>query len=84
MVGRFSISLDINEALILYTSHFPAGGDIYNFMHRLGGAICYRITKRDKISLGGRWMHVSNGQGFNEHNPSYQAAGANIGVIHYF
>lgn len=84
VVGRFSISLDINEALLLYTEHFPAGGDVYNFMSRLGGAICYRVTKRDKVALGGRWMHVSNGQGFNEHNPSYPAAGANISVIHYF
>ena len=84
IVGRFSLSLDINEALMLYTAHFPAGGDIYNFTHRLGGAICYRVTKRDKISLGGRWMHVSNGQGLNQHNPYYPAAGANISLIHYF
>ena len=84
VVGRFSISLDVNEALLLYTSHFPAGGDVYNIMSRLGGAICYRITKRDKISIGARWMHVSNGQGFDQHNPSYPAAGGNISVIHYF
>jgi hypothetical protein len=84
VVGRFSISLDVNEALLIYTSHFPAGGDIYNIMSRLGGAICYRITKKDKIALGGRWMHVSNGQGFNEHNPSYPSAGGSISVIHYF
>lgn len=84
IVGRFSISLDVNEALILYTERFPAGGDVYNFMSRLGGSICYRATRRDKIALGGRWMHVSNGQGFNQHNPSYPAAGANISVIHYF
>lgn len=84
IVGRFSISLDMNLALILYTAHFPAGGDIYNFMLRFGGSLCYRVTKRDKIALGGRWMHVSNGQGLNEHNPSYPSAGANISVIHYF
>jgi hypothetical protein len=84
IVGRFSISLDAYGSLMLYTSHFPAGGDIYNFMWRLGGSICYRVTKRDKVSLGGRWMHVSNGQGLNQHNPSYPSAGANISVIHYF
>jgi len=84
IVGRFSISLDVNLAFVLYTSHFPAGGDVYNIMSRLGGSICYRVTKRDKIALGGRWMHVSNGQGFTEHNPSYPAGGANISVIHYF
>ena len=84
IVGRFSISLDVNEALILYTENFPAGGDVYNFMSRLGGSICYRVTRRDKIALGGRWMHVSNGQGFTQHNPSYPAGGANISVIHYF
>jgi hypothetical protein len=84
IVGRFSLSLDMNLALILYSEHFPAGGDIYDFMLRFGGSICYRVTQRDKIALGGRWMHVSNGQGLNEHNPSYPSGGANISVIHYF
>ena len=84
IVGRFSLSLDVNLALLLYTEHFPAGGDIYNFMLRFGGSVCYRVTKRDKIALGGRWMHVSNGQGLNDHNPSYPSGGANISVIHYF
>ena len=84
IVGRFSLSLDVNEALIIYTRHFPAGGDIYNFMSKLGGALCYRISKHDKIGVGGRWMHVSNGQGLTQHNPSYPAAGVNISVIHFF
>ena len=84
LVGRFSLSLDIDEALLLYTAHFPAGGDIYNFVHRLGGALCYRVGRRDKIAIGGRWMHVSNGQGLNQHNPYYPAAGANLSFIHFF
>ncbi len=84
IVGRFSLSLDVNEALILYTAHFPAGGDIYDFMSKLGGAICYRVSKHDKIAIGGRWMHVSNGQGLTLHNPSYPSAGGSVSLIHYF
>jgi hypothetical protein len=84
IVGRFSVSLDVNEAFILYSTHFPAGGDVYNFMNRLGGGICYRVSKRSKVSLYGRWMHVSNGQGLNQHNPAYNSAGAGLSVIHYF
>ena len=84
VVGRFSLSLDINEAVLFYTARFPAGGDIYNFMSKLGGGICYRITKRDKISINARWLHISNGQGLNQHNPSYPAGGGGISVIHYF
>jgi lipid A 3-O-deacylase len=84
IAGRFSLSVDVAEKLLFYTEHFPAGGDIYNFMTSLGGSICYRITKREKVSFGGRWMHVSNGQGLTQHNPSYEGAGVNISVIHYF
>ena len=84
IVGRFSLSVDVAEKLLFYTAHFPAGGDIYNFMSSLGGSICYRVSKRDKVSFGGRWMHVSNGQGLNQHNPSYEGAGVNLSVIHYF
>jgi hypothetical protein len=53
-------------------------------MSRLGGSLCYRVSKREKIAIGGRWMHVSNGQGFNQHNPSYENAGVNLSLIHYF
>jgi lipid A 3-O-deacylase len=84
IVGRFSLSLDVGEALLFYSRYFPAGGDIYNFMSRLGGSICYRIGRKNKIAIGGRWMHVSNAQGYNQHNPSYDNAGGNISVIHYF
>ncbi len=84
IVGRFSLSIDINEGVLLYSENFPAGGDIYNFMSRLGGSVCYRVSKRNKLALSGRWMHVSNGQGFNQHNPSYPAAGAGLAFIHYF
>lgn len=84
IVGRFSLSLDVSERLLFYTAHFPAGGDVYNFMSCLGGSINYRVSRREKISFGGRWMHVSNGQGLTQHNPSYEGAGINISVIHYF
>jgi hypothetical protein len=79
-----SLSADIHGGLILYSSRFPYGGDIYNFMWRLGPSVIYRITDQYSITLGLRWMHVSNGQGLGPQNPSYESFGANVHFIRYF
>ncbi len=79
-----SLSADISGALILYTAHFPAGGDIYNFMWRLGPSVLYHINDRCSLVMSAKWMHVSNGQGLNPHNPSYEAVGGAIHFIYHF
>lgn len=79
-----SLSADIHGGLILYSSRFPYGGDIYNFMWRLGPSVIYRITDQYSLTIGLRWMHVSNGQGLGPQNPSYESFGANVHFIHYF
>ena len=80
----FSFSGDINLGVILYSTHFPYGGDIYNFMSRLGGSLIYRINKNYALSVSGKWMHVSNGQGLSAFNPSYEAAGTSMQFVKYF
>jgi hypothetical protein len=75
----FSLALDASGALVLYSAHFPPGGDIYNLAWRVGGAIGYSVTPRWRIELGGRWMHVSNGQGIGAFNPSYEGVGVTLG-----
>ncbi|MFO0554608.1 MAG: hypothetical protein U0271_39895 [Polyangiaceae bacterium] len=74
-----SLSLDVTGALVLYTSDFPPGGDIYNFVWRVGGELGYAFSPRWRLELGGRWMHVSNGQGLGPFNPSYEGAGVTLG-----
>jgi hypothetical protein len=75
----FSLALDASGAFVLYSAHFPPGGDIYNFAWRVGGTIGYSVTPRLRIELGGQWMHVSNGQGLGAFNPSYEGVGITLG-----
>ena len=79
----FSISPDFSGGLIFYSDKFPHGGDIYNFMWRMGGAVHYRFNKKYAINLNVKWMHVSNGQGLGPQNPSYEAWGIGFGFVKY-
>jgi lipid A 3-O-deacylase len=80
----FSISPDVSGGLIFYSNRFPHGGDIYNFMWRMGGAIHYHINNKFAVNIYARWMHVSNGQGLGDFNPSYEAWGVGAGFVQYF
>lgn len=80
----FSIAPEVSLGMIFYTQRFPYGGDIYNFMSRLGGSVNYRINKKYAVNLNGKWMHISNGQGMGEQNPSYEGWGFGVGFTRYF
>lgn len=72
----FSPGIGLWGGLILYSDHFPPGGDVYNFMWRSGISLNYRSGNgRSFFSLSWKWMHVSNGQGITDRNPSYEAEG---------
>lgn len=79
-VGRVSLALSVVGSLIVYDTHFPVGGDIYDFSWRLGGEVAVRIVPTIALVAGSRWMHVSNGQGLGPQNPSYEGAGFFLGV----
>ncbi|WP_339810999.1 hypothetical protein [uncultured Imperialibacter sp.] len=81
--NRFSFSPDFGGGLIFYSSKFPHGGDIYNFMWRMGGAIHYRVNSTYGVNLTSKWLHVSNGQGLGAHNPSYEAWGVGVAFVKY-
>lgn len=78
-----SISPYLSGAFILYSSRFPHGGDIYNFMWRVGGSLHYRVNSVYKFSLSPIWMHVSNGQGISDKNPSYEGFGVNLAIVKF-
>jgi hypothetical protein len=83
-LGRFSLTLDGLGGIVFYSSDFPPGGSFYNFTWRLGGTLAVRLTDRLSLTAGARWMHVSNGQGLNPHNPAYQATGLLAGMLYTF
>lgn len=72
---RVALSLNAGEGVIFYSGNFPSGGDVYNFMGRLGADFTARIDRSLRLSLGFRWMHVSNVEGLGTFNPSYSGIG---------
>jgi lipid A 3-O-deacylase len=80
-IKRFSMVVEASGSFVLYTNHFPYGGDIYNFMFRAGPSLLYKINKECMFKIGYRWMHVSNGQGRGDQNPFYEAQGINVGMV---
>ncbi|MGZ3865103.1 MAG: acyloxyacyl hydrolase [Bacteroidia bacterium] len=81
---RFSLVGEASGGIILYTNKFPYGGDYYNFMFRMGPSISYEFSKHNYFKIGYRWMHVSNGKGFGNQNPFYEAQGVGIGFVKMF
>lgn len=82
---RLSAGAEIWGGVILYSDHFPAGGDIYNFMQRAGFSVSYRTRDgRHQVQASWKWMHVSNGQGIGDYNPSYEGSGPGVSWNFYF
>ncbi len=80
----WSLAPDFLGGIIFYSEKFPAGGDIYNFMWRLGGVLTYKVHESNYATgLSFRWMHVSNGQGITPKNPSYEGLGIGISLTKY-
>jgi hypothetical protein len=83
--GRnFSASLTGSAGVLFYNRDFPAGASRYEFMIRYGPTVSYRLNDRQELSLTLRGMHVSNGQGFNNHNPQYNAIGFGVQFLGAF
>lgn len=80
-VGPLVMALEADAGVILYSGDFPPGGDIYNFALRYGGSLGWSLRPGLRVTVGYRWMHVSNGQGLGPHNPSYEGFGIPVGVV---
>ncbi len=87
---KAALFLDMSGALILWDKKFPTNGDIYDFMWRIGPKFSYQIGKRTFLNIGYKLMHVSNGQWNwssmepSPHNPSYNAKGFSLAIVHSF
>jgi hypothetical protein len=82
--GNLSLSLDGSAGVLLYDRDFPSGASRYEFMFRYGPTVSYKLNDRQDLSLTLRGMHVSNGQGFNTHNPEYNSAGVGVQFLGAF
>ena len=82
--GNLSASLHGSAGVLLYDRDFPWGASRYEFMLRYGPTLSYRLNDRQDLSVTLRGMHVSNGQGFNSHNPQYNAVGLGVQFLGVF
>jgi hypothetical protein len=82
--GNVSASLDGSAGVLLYDRNFPAGASRYEFMLRIGPTLSYRLNDRQDLSLTFRAMHVSNGQGYEVHNPEYNSRGVGVQFLGVF
>ena len=76
--GSVSASVEGSAGVLLYDRDFPARASRYEFMLRIGPTLSYRLNEMQDLSLMFMRMHVSNGQGFNTHNPEYNASGFGV------
>lgn len=83
-VGRVRAGAELSAGVLFYSVGFPAGGERYNGMLRLGPSLAYAVNDRTAITLAARWMHVSNGRGLVPNNPSYEAQGVTLGLRHAY
>lgn len=81
---KLFISADFSGGFIFYSQHFPTGGDFYNFMWRWGISANYWINDKYAIGATYKFMHVSNGQGIGQQNPSYEGRGVEISLTKRF
>ncbi|MDD4601410.1 hypothetical protein SDC9_11448 [bioreactor metagenome] len=77
--GKLSAALDMSGGLILYDKRFPAGGEYYNFMWRIGPQLIYKANENSSVNIGYMFMHVSNGLSTN--NPGYNGRGFTVGFV---
>jgi len=75
-----TFSIHGSAYFVLYNKRFPAGGDYYNIMWRVGPRFGYSFGGNRAVSLSFLKVHVSNGQGVNSGNPSYDAQGVSFSV----
>jgi lipid A 3-O-deacylase len=82
--NQSTFSLDMSGGLIIYSEDFPAGGDFYNFMWRIGPKYTCHIGDNCLLNIEYKIMHVSNGQWSGSvetsHNPAYNASGFSLSI----
>lgn len=81
-LGPMHVGFEASAGLLWYSRRFPAGGDYYNGMLRVGPAVAARLARSTDLHLSAKWTHVSNGQGLGAFNPSYEAWAFAIGAEH--
>lgn len=76
---RWSMYLDGGAGLLGSSSDVPENGSSFNFTPQAGVGITYDVGNDNRIMVGVRWHHVSNGHTY-EHNPGRDSAMLYLGL----
>jgi hypothetical protein len=81
---RWRLFLDAQGDLILNDRPFPPHGTSYDFFLRAGGGVSVRVSDKYWVESAFHFAHISNGQGVDSGNPSWQGRGLSIGIRRSF
>lgn len=76
--GPLQLNMDVSAAVLIFDRGFPAGGLKYNGKYSVGPSLVWNLGEHGKLTLGGRWMHLSNGHGLVPENPSFEGRGITL------
>ncbi len=81
-----SWSLFLNHGIgpVLFVEEFPPGGTKLNGLIQYGLGVSTRLGISTLLTLGARHIHISNGKGFVDDNPSYDGRGAFFEIAKQF
>jgi hypothetical protein len=79
---RFRFFVDGAGDLILIDRPFPPHGSIYDFFLHPAVGVGARVSDSYWIEAAARFAHISNGQGFDAANPTWDGEGLVLGVRH--
>lgn len=76
--SKWALALDVSGGFLVYDKDYPATGQWYNFMWRIGPRLIYKPADSLSLSAGWTLMHVSNG--LRTHNPGYNGGGITLAL----
>jgi Lipid A 3-O-deacylase (PagL) len=83
-LSRYRFFVDGEGDLILADRPFPPHGTVYDFFLRAGGGISFRVSNSYWLEAAYRFAHISNGQGVESANPTWNGRGLSIGLRRTF
>ncbi len=76
----FSLFTDWGLGMMYGVEPFPPGGTRWNFTPHYGAGVSVPLRPDVHVLAGVRQLHMSNGKGLVEENPSFDGLGVHVGV----
>lgn len=81
---RWTAFVDLGWGLVATDEAFPAGGTEVNGTSQYGLGLTFRANDHFDLLVSARQLHLSNGRGLVDDNPSYDGTGFQLGGIWRF